>query len=193
MLLRDIKRELSITGKATDDQLQSLIAGCSAAFARLCARDATNGFGAIEVVQTEYLNRDRERLWLEHWPVSAIASVVENGETLGVDAYEMESQRKLFRRTADGLGRTLWPAGKIVVTYSGGYDLPADCPPDLRDAALKTIKAAWFALKRDPAVKQESVPGVLDQAFWVGGMGGLNGLPEDVAATLANYRNISFG
>ena len=84
----------------------------------------------------------RTTLFLVRTPVTAVASVVEDGVSLTLtDDYLFYEDGRLVR-TADG-NRDLWWDPKrqsIVVTYTGGY---ATIPRDIADTTARLV-ARWF-------------------------------------------------
>lgn len=62
-------------------------------------------------------------VFLTHWPVTAVATVVEDGVTLTVDDdYRWYTSGKLVR--VSGTSQIYWPSylpASLVVTYTGGY------------------------------------------------------------------------
>lgn len=125
----------------TDEQLQQLIDQYSALVATLCNRTF-----AKETVRETW--RDFEppyniasyRLFLSHWPVKEadITSVeAPRGTALDPSAYEVEERPGKIEVFNGG-------SEPIVVTYTGGYDLPAEAPPDLKQAVGLMIRQYRF-------------------------------------------------
>lgn len=75
------------------------------------------------VSRSETFDGGRWSIFLEHWPVTAIATVVEDGVTLVVNTdYKFQPNGKLLR--VSGGHQIYWKATKpqsVVVTYTGGY------------------------------------------------------------------------
>jgi hypothetical protein len=85
-----------------------------------------------------------------------------------------------------------WCFGKLVVVFTAGYSTLSSVPLNLQRACILLSKGFRSAAQRDPLVKSESVPGVLDTSYWVGGAPGTVGnMPPDVAGLLDPYREIS--
>ena len=115
--------------------------------------------------------------------------------------FEVDYDRGFIYRLRYGL-RSPWIFTKVLVIYTGGYTLPTPSmvatgiddrttlPGDLEKAALRLIEANILARGRDPALKQYSVPGVLEETFWVGAPIGPNGLPPEIENLLGNYRDV---
>lgn len=187
--LATVKAELGIEDSQSDAVLERHIDVATARIGRYCAR---THFASATAVETLRLVRVQSgALWLRHWPVASIASVVEDGVALAAGDYELEDGRQLWR--LDGAdNRSCWPAAKIVVTYAGGYTLPSGCPADLAQQCIDLVKLLWNARDRDPAVKGESADGIGSVEYWVGATGS-DALPPEIARGLFNYRNFAFG
>lgn len=111
---------------STDAQLQLLIDINSAVIAAKCAR-----VFAREKVAEYWRELQPPRLFLTHWPVkeSDIESVAApDGTLLLPTSYQLEesSGKILFKGGA--------PAEPIVITYTGGYELPNEAPMALKQA-----------------------------------------------------------
>lgn len=107
---------------------------------------------------------DAHTLELSRRPVIDIASVIENDVLLDptTDYLVSKAGGLLTRLVADV--ETCWRAGKIVVEYSAGW---STVPDDLKFAATKFVQLMSQQAGRDPLLRRESVPGVLDQEWWV--------------------------
>lgn len=124
-----------------DEQLQMLIDQNSAVIAKMCNRTL-----AKEKVRETWRclgepcdcidGASSRRLFLSHWPIKEedIESVeAPRGAALTAYDYELEEQSgkiTLYTATAE----------PIVVTYTGGYDLPTEAPDDLKQAAGLLIR-----------------------------------------------------
>jgi hypothetical protein len=125
--LDELKLALNIadTDTTQDEQLAQDITRYSDIVAELCNRV----FGREEVRETWRCLGSR-RIFLSHWPAAeADITSVESprGTVLDPGAYEFEEQSgklELFATQTE----------PIVVTYTGGYTLPAKAPPALKQA-----------------------------------------------------------
>lgn len=126
-----------------DDMLELLVKWSSDEIATQCSRS----FAKETLIETfREINLNCSRLFLSHWPIVSIDSVVENGATLVEEVdYSIDFEEgKLFR-----IGSS-W-SDSTVVTYTGGYELPFEAPPALQQAAILTVREAYYAAKRGDA------------------------------------------
>lgn len=151
-------------GDGVDDaSLMALGRGVSLAIARACgvASDGINPPTLLSEVcsQTFRLKRCVPRLRLARRPVTAIASVTVDGETLDPAEYEVDTASALLERICGD-----WPAGAVAVAYRAGY---ATAMGDLKIAATKLSTAIQSDAGRDPNLKREDIPGVREVEYWV--------------------------
>jgi len=114
-------------------------------------------------------------------------AVVENAVPLaeGVDFLVKYDVGQLVR-LGSGLFPRCWPSFPVTASYQAGY---ATIPPDVVEAVVLLVKHRWFARKRDPYLRQENIPGVIESAWWIAQGPGTNGnLPPDVEDMLEKYR-----
>jgi hypothetical protein len=139
MTLAELKVALGIpTSNTTSDaQLQLMIDTSSATAARLC-----NRVFAKEKVLESWRCQQSRRTFLSHWPVkeSDIESVTTNGfDNIDWELEEASGKLSIFSNRAE----------PIIVTYTGGYDLPTEAPPELKQAVtlmVATEKAELAAI-----------------------------------------------
>lgn len=146
------------------------------------------------LIETFRLNRwwDRRdhpsaktRLILARRPIVSVASVVEIGVTLDPASYEVRAgEGSLERLTNDSPAH--WGRGKIVVTYTAGW---ATVPEGLKRAAEKLVKLYWDEMTRNPLLRQQNIPGVLEQTYWIGAPTD-PAIPQDVMDDLGPYLNL---
>lgn len=185
--LQTVKSELKIHEGSQDEQLRRLIGVASGQIARWCNREFASE--TVEELFTE--PRSTPVLILARTPVTAIAAVTENDAALTAADFEVSADAGLLYRRCDGT-RGRWPSGRIVVRYTGGYQLLDGLPFEVEQACLRLVTQAWYAGGRDPLVRSETVEGIGSVGYALpGAVGGLEGgLPGDVAALLDPYRRI---
>jgi uncharacterized phiE125 gp8 family phage protein len=173
--------KLAIGADSDDAFLRGALTRASDVIARHCKRV----FAQEEVVETLRLDQSRNDLVLARYPVSAVASVVEGITTVDPTGYEINEESGVLRRLGgDGTRDGWWPASRIVVAYSAGYELPDDTPEALQQACSQLVKAYYHANGRDPALRSRDVPGVLIATFL-----DIVHLPHDVRGLLEPFRN----
>lgn len=185
----DVKTDLGITVSTYDAQLDRYISESSLQLALAC--DRVFGLETVsEQIRLE-VGKTAETLRLARRPLTTITSVSENGTLLVAGAdYEADKEPGLLSRLASDK-QSNWVAGaKIVALYESGYSLPGSAPKDLQKAARALVKAQWLSKGRDPLVRSESVPGVYEVAYWVGGLPGGATWPSEIEAALGAYRNV---
>lgn len=199
--LAALKAELGITGSSSDSRLTSLITQVSAAIEtyldrRLERRTLTQIF-----MQPERL------VQLDAWPVVGTPTVVNTGTTLTTDDYVLDAAAGTIAAPdygcaglAYGVGygspcgyRSFWY--NLSVSYTGGYVLPgnvgADLPGDIERACLDLAVRYHHVGGRDPALRSETVPGVIEQSWSaVDSIATIGGVPVDVAKSLFPYRRV---
>lgn len=114
-------------------------------------------------------------------------AVVENAVPLaeGVDFLVKYDVGQLVRLDSRLYPRR-WPSFPITASYKAGY---ATLPADVVEAVVLLVKHRWFARKRDPYLRQENIPGVIESSWWIAQGPGTNGnLPPDVEDILEKYR-----
>jgi hypothetical protein len=141
----ELKAALGISSidPTQDDQLTELINRYSDVVATLCNRV----FAKEKVRETwRCVGSDcpGTRLFLSHWPIQEadIESVAApRSSVLDPASYELEE--KSGKLTLFGAG-----ASEIVVTYTGGFDLPDEAPPALKQACELLIRDARASAQR---------------------------------------------
>lgn len=186
-----VKDELSITDNSKDASLKRYITSGSAAAAQYCNRRFQ-----VETVKDEFWpDRDFYSyplpggvnvIQLSRWPVVSAVIVIENGITLvdGIDYRVDAGNGNLVRLDADLYPRP-WCAWPISAQYDGGF---AEIPDDVADAVIRMVTRRYSVKGRDPNLKQLSVPGVIEQSWWIGTGGDAGNLSPDIADVLENYR-----
>lgn len=196
-ILATVKAELGITTSNEDPNIETWIDQASAACAAYCNRV----FGSevvSENIRRLFLNRYREQRWddviqLARYPVTAIGPVIEDTITLVLETdYTVDyTTGKLYRLSSDGISIMRWTCNQLTVPYTAGYALLGTLPFNIERACISLVKALRNAANRDPKVKEENIPGVLQTSYWIGSVGDNGELPPDVTALLDPFREVS--
>lgn len=130
-----------------DDQLELLIQWASDEISVLC-----NRVFAKETLTETYLSvGDVTRIYPSHYPVVSVDSIQDDGST---SPYVVDDDYVLNTRTGVLSRRGAVWTGDVVMTYTGGYDLPFRAPPALAQAALMLTKDQYYAsLRGDSTVR----------------------------------------
>jgi Phage gp6-like head-tail connector protein len=139
LTLEELKTILGIStsDSSEDDQLNMWIEHYSDVIATMCNRV----FAKEKVAETwrgETMPFDCPRLFLTHYPVADedVESVESpRGSTIDSAAYEIENGSGKMRLNG------AW-SEPVTVTYTGGYDLPDEAPPALKQATALLIQGA---------------------------------------------------
>lgn len=176
-----VRGALGIVDNSDDAALAGYLNRASDVIARHCKRTF-----ALETVEEQFrLDRWREELILSRYPVVEVTSIVEAGLTVAPGDYEIDKAKGIVSRLHQDKP-CWWPAHKIVVTYSAGYDLATAAPKALQQACIQLVKSYHMAAGRDPMVRSVSVDDVAATSyFWTGGH-----LPPDVSALLQQFRKL---
>ncbi len=196
-----VKNELGITTSDDDAYLSKQITALSQFVATYLGvrptDDGARGLGQQELTETFDLTKRARTLRLSRWPLTAVASVTEDGTDLAADDYELDAPAGLLRRLCND-SLVAWNTGQVTVEYTAGYVLPGESgrtlPYDIEDAVLDLIKADRAARNRDPALRSEEIVGVVTRQWWNGTTlrpGEL--IPPEVARNLDAYREVSIG
>lgn len=189
--LATLKAELGVTGSSQDTRLSGLIRQVSDAIETFCDRRFQRR------TLTHIVLQPNRTIYLTAWPVVSIASITDNGVAWTSDDYTLDADEGIIKRTLYGVGYGS-PCGydfwsSLSITYTGGYILPgeegADLPGDLERACLDLASRYFHGGGRDPALRSETVPGVIEQSWSaVDSIATVGGLPLDVARSLSGYK-----
>lgn len=190
--LAALKSELGITGSGSDTRLSRLLRQASDRIATFCDRNFERRTLA------ELFTPAPLTIQLSAWPVVGDITVTDNGTVLDEDAYELVIAQGLLSRSSlygvgygSPCGYRWW--GSITVAYTGGYILPADedsdLPGDIERACLDLAIRYYHGAGRDPTLRSETVPGVIEQSWSaIDNLPMLGGLPADIADALWAHR-----
>lgn len=174
--LSTVKAELGVTDRAEDGKLLGYIEQASDVIANHCNRT----FALETVTETIRNSGGSCFLLLERYPIVSVASVTENGTPIDPDDYEINGDDGTIMRLCGGRP-VRWATGKIVVTYSAGYELPAGLPTSIERACILLVKMYAAAGDRDPMVRSEAVDGAGSTDYFSGAG---TGLPPEVQGLL---------
>lgn len=184
-----VKAELSISGTTEDTAIATWITQASQAAAEYCNRVFPS-----ETVAETFREREsfvkHDRIVLARFPVSAVASVVEDSTALVVGTdYEIDKDRGFLYRLSAGVNVD-WSFTSLVVTYTAGY---ATLPVLLGRAAISLVKLLRANATRDPSLRSENILSGLYSytLFNPGSDFAAGGMPADITAQLDFYRNIT--
>lgn len=196
-----VKLGLGITDDATDELLEIQILEQSEFVCALLntamADDGTRTLGletVEEILETPALSRI---------PVVQIEEIRDgNGTVFDPADYLVHKATGRFIGPASAAWWNLVynftpPAIPIIVRYKAGWRLPGDENPNLprviQTATISRVTSVRAAGARDPNVKAERIPGVMDTEYWVGATGdsGTGGIPPDLWTQLSLYRRLS--
>lgn len=187
-----IKQELGITVIAYDNLLEAKIkeagSDIQAYLNFTIARETVR-----ETFRPEFGDGLAPQLILDRTPVAMVTSVTIDDVALDPSEYEYNAFSGLLYRLDTSGYPCSWAFYKsAVIEYSGGYALPDDTASDLEPAiesgAVELVSQFWQSRGRDPMIKSESVPGVMDVSYWVSSIGDAGELPPSVIAKIARFR-----
>src|SRR5215469_6241254 len=142
--LADLKLALGITDTSEDAELQAAITFQSQIIAEYCDRR----FGLAQAQETFTFDRGenvrtREALTLSLYPVTGVTDVSISGASTTDYTFDPISGRLwlpyMYQYWQSGFFLYGYGPNPIVVTYSGGYDLPEQAPARLQRAIIETI------------------------------------------------------
>jgi uncharacterized phiE125 gp8 family phage protein len=174
--LARVKAELGITDGSKDTILNYKIDEASSDIEAYLGYSVKRETVTEEFWQSLSQWEEPEYLLLDRTPVGSITSVTVDGVAVESTEYRLDSETgALFRLDSSGYP-TRWCIAKLAsIVYAGGYLLPGESgrnlPPAIEAAAVDLVQSFWFAKGRDGLVKEEEIPGVLRQSFWVGAVG----------------------
>jgi hypothetical protein len=145
LTLDEAKLLLGPNNTATDELLQMQISIYSATVAELC-----NRVFAKERVEETWRELFNGRVFLTHWPVKEtdVESVISAGGGYLTPDFELEEQSgKLSNVVRYAAESTAW-AQSVVVTYTGGFVLPEEAPPPLKQATVLLIREEQIRMRQ---------------------------------------------
>jgi hypothetical protein len=147
MTLDEFKVALNITGTAQDPLLTGILDRVSDEVARFCNNRIFGKEGVVETF-TE-IPTDCHRLFLARYPVAAtdIQSFDNNGTvlTLANGDYMLDAHWGKITLNAGNFG------DQTTIQYTGGYNIPLETPPALKQAVVMIGREAYYATLRGDA------------------------------------------
>lgn len=195
LITTDEAKKFIVVEHSDDDKL--LASMVERAHARLQGY-VRRALDAIE--RSETFDGGQAALFLTHWPVSSVASVVDNkgtvdtadNETLETTEYRLDGSTGMLWRTSNHGRKRLWEPGqqRFVVTYTGGLaasDLWDDYEREELAASLLDLVAYWYR-HRDPALREQRDGMGVSQAWeQMEGPHGPRSVPATVRAVWDTY------
>lgn len=166
LTVAELRAAVGVSDNSRDAELAVLGRRVSTAIARQCCivGDGVNPPTLLRETCTEVFRwTDCGPLRLSRRPVTSIVSATVDGSLIDAADYEISGGASLYRLSSDALSD--WASGKITVIYVAGY---ATAPDDLKLAASKLVTALNAETARDPSLKREDIPGVIEREYWVG-------------------------
>jgi hypothetical protein len=131
--------KIPTTSTADDELLRFMILRASDEVQTLCSRF----FPKEQVIETfREIENPITKLYLSRWPVKSddIVSVEVDGNGADFDIDSESGKLSLW-------GGNFW-AETVIATYSGGYAIPQEVPPALRQAVLLFTRDAYYSAQR---------------------------------------------
>jgi uncharacterized phiE125 gp8 family phage protein len=199
--LSRVKSELKITTDANDEILKAKIAEASsdiqAAVGKRLPRE--------EIKETFWHDDDmgwprpihhgvpaQTTLFLRRTPASGIDSVTIDDTLLDPSEYRLDPDAGLLDRLSSGYPCSWCFSKSVVVLYTAGYILPGNPGRTLdygiEGAVVALVSDYWASRGRDPTLRAETIPGVIQREFWVGAVGDPGLLPPRILASIAQFR-----
>jgi hypothetical protein len=186
-----VKDELGISDNSKNTTLQRYITAASAMVAQYCNRvfpveTLTDEIWAARDPWPRIINGGLPSLQLSRWPLVSVTSVTENGVALvqDTDFAVAAAAGQLIRLDVNGYPRK-WPIYPLVVVYRAGFD---PIPVDVEDAVCRMVTRRYASKGRDPNLKQQNIPGVLEQSWWIATGSDSGNMSPDISDILDNYR-----
>lgn len=151
-----------------------------------------------EVLRATWLSAEMDRgsVLILPWrtPIATVGSVVEDGIGLAMNTDFRLVGGGMLERMADDTV-VCWSPGKIVVSWTAGWSLPAEVPAELEGQVIEQVKMKYLATDRDPALRSENTPDVWSGSYAVAGGDsiGESGLLRSLEVALSPYRVWSAG
>lgn len=128
---------ISSTDTSGDELLAMRISIYSTTVAEMCNRTF-----ARERVEETWRELYDGRCFLTHWPVveTDVESVIDAGNDIPIGSYELEEQSGKLSNVALDAAQSLPWNQSVIVTYTGGFNLPDEAPLPLKQATVLLIR-----------------------------------------------------
>jgi len=180
--LEDLKTALEITDDTEDDALEAAITLHSQMIEEYYGTRL--GFAnAVETFTFDLFENSRRgsALVLSLYPVVSVDSVLVDGSAV---EYTIDKIKGMLR-IVGGCG--FW-SGTVVVTYSGGYDLPDGAPATLQSAIIESIRLERLAADRGDTGISSVQHGETRVSYFQDSSASSAGLPSSVTDLLRQFR-----
>ena len=183
--LEQLKSAIGITVDTEDESLETLITLQSRMIADVCDRP----FRLASAVETFSFGRNEvtapnQALSLRLTPVDEIESVTHGGAE--VTDYQIDKEKGHIWLT-DGS----W-SGTVVVTYSGGYELPDAAPAGLAMACIEAVRERRFAVSRGDTAVRDTAHGDTRVSYFSASLAAAAGvLSPTVLDLIKPYKRLS--
>jgi Phage gp6-like head-tail connector protein len=201
-----VKRELNIANDASDEILEDKIAEASSDIAqaipqRLPREDVRETFWHDEGAHHWHTphhhgNPSQTTLFLRRTPAVKIDSVTVDDIAIDPSEFRLDPDAGLLDRvSSDGIPCAWFFCKSVVVAYAAGFILPGESgrnlPPAIEGAVVALVSDYWASRGRDPTLRAETIPGVIERQFWVGAVGDPAMLPPRVLASIDPFRRLA--
>lgn len=171
MSLDQAKTALGIDPADTsqDAAIQQEIDAVSAAINQYCDRVFVRQTYRDQIRRVwDWLGQGRP-LETRQWPIPLdeggvpVLTVTEDGTLLDPALWEIEIETGSIYRLDTQAMIYSWTGQVTLIDYDAGYDV---IPPDVQGAALEYLTSRWSARGRDPALRRETIPDVIQQDWY---------------------------
>lgn len=181
--LDDLKLDLSITEDDEDDRLEASITR----FSKLIADECGRIFGLSHGIETFAFDQGEQtrlgqKLALSLYPIAEIESVEIDG--VESESYSVDAVKGLI-----WINGAAW-SGTVVVTYSGGYDLPDESPAGLQSAVIEAVRDRRLSASQDSTVQSTGTGDT--RVSYFNSRESSGALPQGVLALLGPYKRPAF-
>jgi hypothetical protein len=152
-----------------DAAIQQEIATISAAVESYCERTFTRQTYRDQIRSAYDWLAAGQPLETRQWPIPLddgglpVLTVTEDGTLLDPALWEVDIDTGSIYRLDTSAMIYSWTGRVIVIDYDAGYDV---IPADVTGATLEYFTARWASRGRDPALRRENIPDVIQQDWY---------------------------